>query len=162
MLPPITDLLVLQREIAALLTARLAALRPAVHVLTPADLAGEEADAAGKAPGKAHPVPAVNVVYLGNKLSTAQERQRRDGRATLLAQLFALEVVTRNVASLKTGAAARAEGGELAMAVFRAAVGEQLPSAASPLAFVPGPGPTYRAGMQYLPLVVQADLLITK
>jgi hypothetical protein len=159
---PITDLLVLQHELAELLRQRLAHLRPAVHILTPADLAAEEAEGKDKAPGKAHPVPAVNVVYLGHKFSASQERQRRDGRATLIAQLIALEVVTRNVSSLKTGSAARSDGGALALAVFKAAVGEQLPSAASPLAFVPGPGPSYRGGMQYLPLVVQADLLITK
>lgn len=156
----INSLTVLQDELVDLLKASLAALRPAVHILTPADIESETATTTATA--KPQPVPAVNVVYLGHKFSPNQERQRSDGRATLIAQLFALEVVTRSVRSLKAGSAARSEGGELAMAVFKAAVGAALPSAASRLTFVPGPGPVYRGGMQYLPLVVTVDLLITK
>jgi hypothetical protein len=156
----VEDFLALQEELADLLKTALVSVRPAVHVLTPADIAGEtDTD---KVTAKPQPVPAVNVVYLGHKFSAAQERQRSDGRATLIAQLFALEVVTRNVRSLKSGSAARAEGGVLALRVFKAAVGARLPSASSPLAFIPGPGPTFKNGMQYLPLLVQADLLITK
>ena len=158
-MPSPTDLLVLQGEIVSLLKAQLADMRPEVHVLTPSDLAGEDATDTKAA---AQPAPAVNVVYMAHKFSAAQERQRSDGRATLLAQMFALEVVTRSVRSLKAGSAARAEGGVLAMRVFKAAVGARLPSAAGPLLFVPGPGPVYKSGMQYLPLLVSADLLITK
>lgn len=159
---PIDDLLVLQHELSDLLKTALAAVRPAVHVLTPADLAGEEDDDKAKTAGAAHPVPAVNVVYLGHKFSTDETRQRSDGRATLIAQLFALEVVTKSVRSLKAGSAARNDGGVLAMRVFKAAVGARLPSAMSPVKFVPGPGPVYRRGMQYLPLVVSVDLGIVK
>jgi hypothetical protein len=157
----VEDFLVLQGEITALLKVALADMRPAVHVLTPADLAGEDS-ADSKTTPAAQPTPAVNVVYMGHKFSAAQERQRSDGRATLIAQLFVLEVATRNVRSLKAGSAARADGGALALRVFKAAVGARLPSAASPLMFVPGPGPVFKAGIQYLPLLVQADLLITK
>ncbi len=159
---PVLNLLVLQDELVDLLKAQLADMQPAVHILTPADLAGEEAEGKDKAPGKAHPVPAVNVVYLGHKFSLDQERQRTDGRATLIAQLFALEVVTKSVRSLKAGSAARNEGGVLAMRVFKAAVGARLPSAMGAVKFVPGPGPAYRGGMQYLPLVVSVDLGIVK
>lgn len=157
---PITSLLVLQDELEALLKTRLADIRPAVHVLTPADL-GSEGEGE-KSSAKAQPVPAVNVVYLGHKFSATEQRQRSDGRATLLAQLFALEVVTRNVRNLRSGSSARTDGGELALRVFQAVVGERLPSAASPVKFVPGPGPVFRNGMQYLPLICQADLNILK
>lgn len=157
---PILDLLVLQDELVELLRTALADMRPAVHILTPADLAADEAD--NKAPGPAHPVPAVNVVYLHHKFSPEQDRQRSDGRATLIAQLFALEVVTKSVRSLKAGSAARSGGGVLAMRVFKAAVGARLPSAMGNVKFVPGPGPVYRGGMQYLPLVVSVDLGIVK
>lgn len=158
--PQITSFTVLQEEIAELLKTALAAEKPSVYILTVPEMAGDtDTD---KTTAKPQPVPAVNVIYLGHKFSAAQERQRSDGRATLIAQLFVLEIVTRNVRSLKTGSAARNDGGELALQVFKAAVGARLPSAASPLAFIPGPGPTFRNGMQYLPLLVQADLLITK
>jgi len=71
-------------------------------------------------------------------------------------------VVTRNVQTLKTGAAARLGGGQLAMHVIDAVMGARLPGAASPLALVAGPGPTYKGGMQYLPLLAQVDLLISR
>lgn len=162
MAAPVLDFLVLQGELEALLKSELADIRPAVHVLTPAALASEETDSKDKAPGKVHPAPAVNVVYLGHKFSSDAARQRTDGRATLIAQLFALEVVTRNVRSLKAGADARSESGLLAMRVFKAAVGARLPSASSTVRFVPGPGPVYQSGLQYLPLLVQVDLGIVK
>lgn len=153
------SLLVLQDELVALLTGALASARPAVHVLTPADLAG---DAKGDTTVAKQPTPAVNVVYLGHKPSLATDRQRSDGRGALIAQLYALEVVTRNVRSLKSGDAARADGGVLAMQVLASVMGARLPSAAGVVQLVPGPGPVFRDGMQYLPLLVQVDLLVTK
>jgi hypothetical protein len=152
-----TNLLVLQDELVELLKSKLAALSPAVHVLTPDDLQGEDTG-----PAKVQPVPAVNVVYMGHRFSDQPGRQRTDGKAALVAQLFALEVVTRNVQTLKTGAAARLGGGQLAMHVIDAIMGARLPGAASPLALVAGPGPTYKGGMQYLPLLAQVDLLISR
>ena len=80
----------------------------------------------------------------------------------MIAQLFALEVVTRNVRAVKTGAASRADGGALAMNVLAIVMGARLPSAAGPVQLVPGPGPVYRNGMQHLPLLVQVDLMVTK
>lgn len=158
-MPAPISLLVLQDELEALLKHELANVRPAVHVLTPADLSGEAKEDTTAAK---QPVPAVNVVYMGHKPSLAADRQRADGKAALIAQLFALEVVTRNVRTLKAGSAARAEGGELAMQVLAAVMGARLPSAAGPLQLVPGPGPVYRNGMQHLPLLVQVDLMVSK
>lgn len=155
----VVDLLVLQTELADLLRERLAVTMPKVRVLTPADIASEEEEK-GKAPVQA--VPAVNVVYMGHKFSAATDRQRSDGKAALLAQLLVLEVVTRNVRNLKTGADARNEGGVIAMAVLRAVMGERLPSAIGPLKLVPGPPPVYRGGNQYLHLMLSADLQISK
>jgi hypothetical protein len=160
-MPRPTDLLVLQAELVTLLTAELADIRPQVHIFTPDDLASEEADKPAVA-AKAQPVPAVNVVYMGHRFGTGEDQQRTDGQALVMQQLFALEVVTRNVRDLKSGKAARADGGQLAMRVLTAAMGARLPSAATRLALRPGPGPVYRAGMQYLPLMVQASLAITK
>ena len=153
------NLLVLQDELEDLLKRELQHVGPTVHVFTPADLAGEakEDSAAAK-----QPTPAVNIVYLGHKPSLAADRQRADGKAAVIAQLFALEVVTRNVRAVKTGAAARADGGALAMNVLAIVMGARLPSAAGPVQLVPGPGPVYRNGMQHLPLLVQVDLMVTK
>lgn len=159
MAEPVTDLLVLQRELADLVQSRLGIVMPHVRIFTPADIASEEEDK-GKAP--VQPVPAVNVVYMGHKFSAAEGRQRSDGKAALLAQLYALEIVTRNVRNLKTGADARNEGGVIAMQVLRSVMGERLPSAAGTLTLIPGPPPVYRNGNQYLHLLLSVDLYILK
>lgn len=158
----LTDLLVLQAELVAHLAAELADVRPAVHILTPADLASETDTGrpGAKTTAATHPVPAVNVVYMGHRFGTSETRQRSDGRALLIQQLFAVEVVTRNVAQLKTGADARSEGGKLAARVLLALMGTRLPSAASPLRLMQGPGPVYQGGMQYLPLALDVDLMV--
>jgi hypothetical protein len=162
--PATASLLVLQTELAAHLRAALADVRPAVHVLTPGDLAGEEAEGAKTTTptAAAQPVPAVNVVYMGHRFSAREDQQRTDGRALVMQQLLAAEVVTRNVRSLKAGSAARADGGELALRVLQALMGTRLASAAGPLRLVSGPGPVYRSGMQYLTLLAQADVVIRK
>lgn len=157
------SLLVLQDELVAHLGQCLADVRPQVHILTPSDLASEEADKATAAAAlKPQPTPAVNVVYMGHRFGTGEDQQRTDGTALVMQQLFVCEVVTRNVRSLKTGAAARAEGGELAMRVLSALMGTKLPSAAAKVALRPGPGPVYRNGLQYLPLLVQTALVVKK
>lgn len=153
------DLLVLQRELAELLTERLAVAAPKVRVLTPADIASEDEDK-GKTPAQS--VPAVNVVYMGHKFSAATDRQRSDGKAALLAQLLVMEIATRNVRNLKSGADARNDGGVIAMHVLRAVMGERLPSAAGRLVLIPGPPPVYRNGNQYIHLMVTVDLQINK
>lgn len=156
----VTNLLVLQAELVDLLKAALADVRPAVHILTPSDLASEtDTD---KATAKPQPVPAVNVVYMGHRFGAGEDQQRTDGKALLMQQLFVAEVVTRSVRSLKAGSAARDEGGALAMRVLFALMGVRLPSANSRLAMRPGPGPVYRNGMQYLPLLVQTSIAIVK
>lgn len=156
----VDNLLVLQEEIVAVLTARLADLRPKVHILTPGDLASDtDTD---KVTAKPQPVPAVNVVYMGHKPGVGPDEQRGDGRALIMSQLFVAEVVTRNVRSLKTGSAARNDGGVLAWRVLTALMGEALPSASDRLRVRPGPGPVYKNGMQYLPLLLQAQLVIKK
>lgn len=158
----IANLLVLQDELVDHLARALADVRPAVHILTPSDLASETdtTKAAAKTTAAAHPVPAVNVVYMGHRPGSTEDRQRSDGRALLLQQLFVCEVVTRNVRSLKAGSAARADGGQLAARVLLALMGTRLPSAASPLRLKQGPGPVYQGGMQYLPLALDVDLMV--
>lgn len=154
------NLLVLQDELVDLLKTALADLRPAVHVLTPSDLFGEtEQD---KSPTKVQPVPAVNLVYMGHKFGTDPGQQRSDGKALVMQQLFVAEIVTRNVRTIKTGAAARQDAGALAMRVMLSLMGARLPSAASLVQLRPGPGPVFKGGMQYLPLMFQVSLTVVK
>ena len=90
---PLTNLLVLQDELVAHLKAALADIRPAVHVLAPSDLASKT-DTKGVVT-VVQPTPAVNVIFMGLRPSTDADKQRTDGRAMLLQQLFVAEVVTR-------------------------------------------------------------------
>lgn len=159
-LNPLKNLLVLQDELVAHLNAALSDIRPAVHVLTPSDMAAKT-DTKG-AVTVVQPTPAVNVIFMGLRPSTDPTKQRADGRAMLLQQLFVAEVVTRNVTSLKTGSAARNDAGELAAQVLLALMGATLPSAVGVLKILPGIGPVYQGGMQYLPITFEATLQVVK
>lgn len=150
------DLFVLQAELAAHLRAALASAEPAVHVLTPAELGAPESERAAQT--MVQPTPAVNVVYLGHKFPPGA---RADGRGVAVKQLLVCEVVTRNVRNLASGADARHASGELAATVLKACMGAKLPSAASVLKPVNGPGPQYANGMQFLPLPFEVDLVLT-
>jgi phage gp37-like protein len=158
--PVLTNLLVLQDELVAHLKAELADLRPAVHVLTPSDMASK-ADTKGVVT-LIQPTPAVNVVFMGSRPSTDADKQRADGRAMLIQQLFVAEVVTRNVRDLKSGAAARNDAGELAARVLLAVMATRLPSAVGLLKILPGPGPVYQGGNQYLPITIETALQVVK
>lgn len=158
--PQLTNLLVLQDELVAHLKAALADIRPAVHVLAPSDLASK-VDAKGVAT-VIQPTPAVNVIFLGLRPDTDPGRQRTDGSAMIMQQLFVAEVVTRNVRELKSGSAARNEAGELAAQVLLALMATKLPSAIGVLKVLPGPGPVYQGGNQYLPISIEASLSILK
>lgn len=157
---PLTNLLVLQDELVAHLKAALADIRPAVHVLAPSDLASKT-DTKGVVT-VVQPTPAVNVIFMGLRPSTDADKQRADGRAMLLQQLFVAEVVTRNVRDLKTGTAARNEAGELAARVLLALMATKLPSATGVLKIRPGVGPVYQGGNQYLPLTIETALQVVK
>ena len=158
--PLLTNLLVLQDELVAHLKAALADIRPAVHVLAPSDLASKT-DTKGVAT-VVQPTPAVNVIFLGLRPSTDPARQRTDGSAMIMQQLFVAEVVTRNVRDLKAGAAARNEAGELAAQVLLALMATKLPSALGVLKILPGPGPVYQGGNQYLPISIETALQVVK
>lgn len=151
------DLFVLQRELAAHITAALATAAPGVHVLTPAELGAPESERAAQT--HAQPTPAVNVVYLGHKFPP---NMRVDGKGVVIKQLLVAEVVTRNVRNLTSGADARHDSGALCALVLKACMGERLPSAASLLQARSGPGPSYADGMQFVPLPFEVDLVLTK
>lgn len=158
--PQLTNLLVLQDELVAHLKAALADIRPDVHVLTPSDLASKT-DTKGVTT-IVQPTPAVNVVFMGFRPGSDPSRQRTDGSAMIMQQLFVAEVVTRNVRNLKAGTAARNEAGELAARVLLAVMATKLPSATGVLKILPGPGPVYQGGNQYLPISIETALQVVK
>jgi phage gp37-like protein len=158
--PQLINLLVLEEELVAHLKAALADIRPAVNVQALGDLTSKT-DTKGVTT-VVQPTPAVNVVFMGLRPSIDPARQRTDGSAMIMQQLFVAEVVTRNVRDLKAGSAARNEAGELAAQVLLALMATKLPSALGVLKILPGPGPVYQAGNQYLPISIETALQVVK
>ncbi len=142
------NFLQLEDELTQRLKDRLAVLRPAVHVLGAADLAGvtEEKQL----------TPAVHLVYDRYRPTES----RPDGRAIRIEQTWMAVVAVRNARAVKTGDAARGLAGALAAQVLLALQGWQPPSATKPLQLAPAPKAGFSAGHQYLPLAFVAETVI--
>lgn len=121
------NLLQIEAELMARLKEQLADVRPAVHVLTAADLAGVEEEK--------QLTPAVHLVYQRYRVVES----RTDGRAARIAQTWMPVIAVRNTRTTRTGSAARNEAGALAALVTQALMGWQPPSAVKPLQLIPAP-----------------------
>lgn len=131
------------------LKSQLADLSPKVKIITSADLAGiTEAQQV---------TPAVQVIYRGYRVQDV----RTDGRAARFEQTWLAVVATRNVASLRSGDAARADAGAIARRVLKALMGHTLPGSSRPLRPTDAPEAAYSAGFMYLPLAFTAELAVT-
>ncbi|MBH2010289.1 MAG: DUF1834 family protein [Xanthomonadaceae bacterium] len=141
------NFLAIEDELMARLTERLASQRPAVHVLSAADLDGviEEKQL----------TPAVHVVYQGYSVAEAGSA----GKVARIEQTWLVVVATRNTRSLKAGDAARAQSGELARLVMGSLMGWRPASASKPLRLVSGPSAGFSAGHHYLPLAFVAEIV---
>ena len=137
----------LEPEIVQRLQDQLAALRPAVHVLTAADLTDVTEDK--------QLTPAVHVVFDRYRPVEA----RPDGRAVRVEQTWMVVVAVRSTRALKTGDDARGRAGVLAHHVLQALQGWQAPSALKPLQLAAAPKGGFSAGYQYLPLCFTAEVL---
>lgn len=136
-----------EEHIVARLKDALSALRPGVHVLTAAELAG-------LAEGT-QPTPAVHVLWNGFQVLETSH----DGTAARLDHTWLVAAAVRNVRDVKSGAAARAEAGKLVMRAGRALMGFRPPAnVCGPLRLVSGPGAGYsKAGFLYLPLAFKVE-----
>ncbi len=119
-----------------------------VHVLTAADLANLSEST--------QPSPAVHIIYQGYAVAET----RPDNKAARLTQTWLAVVAVRNLASGKTGAAARADAGQLAATVAAALTGWMPPGAMRPLQLATPPAAGYSAGYMYLPLAFTTDVLV--
>lgn len=142
------SLFVLEPHLVQRLKDRLKALRPAVHVLAAADLAGM--NEAGQ------PVPAVHLVYQGYRVLNV----RADKRMARIEQTWLAVAAVQNVKGLQTGSDARADAGRLGAEVLLAFAGWQPPGAASPLALGNAPAARFSAGYQYLPQAFTVELVV--
>lgn len=142
------NFLALEPLLLARLTEQLADLVPKVHVLAAVDLAGvTEATQL---------TPAVHVVYQGYRVV----ENKPDGRVARVEQTWLATVASRNMATLRTGSAARADAGLIAHRVRQALMGFKPAHASKPLRLAEGPGAGFNAGFQYLPLAFVAELVL--
>ncbi|QXL84095.1 hypothetical protein [Comamonas sp. NLF-1-9] len=148
-LEEVNDFSRLEAAIVDLLKAAVAGLTPAVQVLTAADLASvKEA---------AQYTPALHVISDG-----FTPQSEADPRLLRLAHRFYVIAAVRNVATQKSGRAARRDAGPLLARAMAALLGEKLPGTTRPLAAMRAPGGEYRAGFFYLPSAWQAETVFRK
>ena len=129
----------------------LAGVKPAVHVLTAADLA--------KVKEENQPTPAVHVVWNGFRVLQARE----DGAAARLDHTWLVVAAVRNVRTLQSGQDARAAAGELAARAGAALMGYRPPNVAGPMRLAPAPGSGISpAGFMYLPLAFLVETVFQR
>lgn len=146
---PAADFAALEDAIVALLQAAVAGMRPAVSVLTAADLAGVSE--------RAQLAPALHVIDNG---FVPQPGARP--HAVVLAHEFYVVAVARNAADQRGGRAARAAAGPLAACAMAALLSETLPGATTPLALTRAPAPAWRGGVYYLPTAWAVETVFRK
>ncbi|TXI17676.1 MAG: hypothetical protein E6Q67_12915 [Roseateles sp.] len=135
--------------IVARLKEALAGQAPAVHVLTVADLDGvKEA---------AQLVPAVHVLLGDFKpIETNTMGTRARVQCTWL-----VVAAVRNLADVRSGAAARMEAGELIARASAALMGFQLPNCATPMRLAPAPRAWPSKGYLYVPLAFTVETVLS-
>ena len=142
------DWMALEPHLVALVRAAVRDLRPAVHVLTAAELADVKE--------QAQLTPAVHVIYGGFRITDSQRTAWQPPHTW-----YAVAAV-RNVATVRSGQAARAQAGSLAARVLAALASAQVPGAILPLEPTTPPPARYAAGFQYVPVAVQAVTVFKK
>ena len=140
-----------EAHIVAQLKEALAGVKPAVHVLTAADLA--------KVKEENQPTPAVHVVWNGFRVLQARE----DGAAARLDHTWLVVAAVRNVRTLQSGQDARVAAGELAARAGAALMGYRPPNVAGPMRLAPAPGSGISpAGFMYLPLAFLVETVFQR
>lgn len=135
-------------HLVQLLQGAVAGMSPAVHVLTAADLAD--------AKERGQQTPAVHLIYGGYRIVEDLATAWR------LAHKWYAVVVVRNVASQRTGQAARQAAGLLVARVVGALAGASVPGVTRPLTLITPPPAEYRAGHQYIPSAIEAETIFRK
>lgn len=142
------NFLALERRLLALIERAVAGLSPAVHVLTAADIpAAKEA---------AQRTPAVLLVYGGYRVV---EDLRTAWR---LAHTWHAVVAVRNVATARSGQAARQDAGALLARVMTALAGAAVDGAVTPLALVTPAPAQYEDGYQAVPTAFEVETIFRK
>ena len=142
------DFMRLEAPLLALLAQATAGMSPAVRLFTAAELA-QVKDAAQH-------TPAVHLIYGGYRIAEDL------GTAWRLAHKWYAVVVVRNVATQRSGQAARQDAGPMVTQVMGVLAGAQVPGATRALTLVTPPSASYRAGHQYIPTAYEAETIFRK
>lgn len=140
--------LALEDPLLELIKQAVEPVKPAVHVLTAADLADLKESA--------QKTPAVHLIYGGYRVAEDL------GTSLRLAHKWFAVVAVRNVATPRSGQAARQAAGPLVARVAGALVGARIAGAIQPLALVTPPPARYQAGYQYIPSAIEAETIFRK
>ena len=139
----------LEGHIVELLKTAVAGMKPAVQVLTAADLADvKEAR---------QQVPALHVISDG-----FDPQPEADPRLLRLVHRWYVVAAVSNVAAQRTGQAARRAAGPLLARAMSALLGERLPGAAKPMQAVRAPRGSFSAGYFYLPSAWTVETVFRK
>ncbi len=144
----VNDFSQLDEHIVSLLKVAVTGMSPAVQVLTTADLEGVREEA--------QMVPALHVI--GNGFAPVESGYR----VARLRHTWYVVAAVRNVATQRSGHAARREAGALLARAMAALLSEQLPGTAKPLEMTTAPRGVYRAGFFYLPSAWTAETVFRK
>lgn len=142
------DFMALEPHLVELVRRAVAGMSPAVHVLTSAEIADVKESA--------QRTPAVHVIYGGYRVLGDI------GTAWELSHTWYVVAAVKNVATQRSGAAARKGAGELAAHVVAALAGAKVEGATKPLTLLTPPPARYSAGFQYLPSAFQAITVFRK
>lgn len=143
------NFLAIEPQLVARLKEALADLRPAVFVLTEADLAGVKESA--------QHVPAVHVIWNGFGVAEANTL----GTRARLVHTWLCVAAVRNVGDVRSGAAARQEAGELLARAGGVLMGFKPQGAITPLRLAPGPRSWASKGYLYVPLAFNVETLFS-
>jgi hypothetical protein len=143
------DFSALEDHIVDLLKRAVAGLPPAVHVLTAAEL-----DDVKEARQK---VPALHVISDG-----FEPQAEADPRLLRLLHRWYVVAAVSNVATQRTGSAARRAAGPLLARAMSALLAERLPGASKPMTATRAPRGAYRAGYFYLPSAWTVETVFRK
>lgn len=142
------NFMALEPQLVQRIQAAVAGQKPAVHVLTSADLADVREET--------QLVPAVHVIYGGYRVVEAQGAKWR------LVHKWLIVAAVRNVAQGQSGSAARRDAGLLSATATAAVAGVGFDGSTKASVLVTPPPARYTKGFQYLPSAIEVETIFAQ
>ena len=142
------DWMALEPRLVELIRAAVEGLSQKVHVMTAADLAGVQESA--------QHTPAIHLIYGGYQVAENQLTRWR------LKHTWLVVAADRNVATIRSGQAARRSAGSLLALVTERLANASVEGASSTLQLVTPPSARYQNGFQYIPSAFEVETIFKK